>query len=67
VHVPLGQLGSDAAREALAALDPTRETVVFCAGGVRSLKALAPLRERHGFTAARSLRGGFSAWSKKMK
>jgi len=63
VHVPLGQLGTDAAAEALTALDPTADTIVYCAGGVRSLKALVPLRERHGFTAVRSLRGGFKTWS----
>ena len=63
VHVPLGTLGADAARAALASLDPNRETIVYCAGGVRSLKALVSLRERHGFTAVRSLRGGFKAWS----
>ncbi|MET0262487.1 MAG: molybdopterin-synthase adenylyltransferase MoeB [Rariglobus sp.] len=62
VHVPLGQLGSGAAGDALASLDPQRETVVFCAGGVRSLKALAPLRERHGFQSLRSLKGGFKGW-----
>ena len=63
VHVPLGQLGTDAAAEALTALDPNADTVVYCAGGVRSLKALVPLRERHGFTAVRSLRGGYKTWS----
>ena len=63
VHVPLGKLGTDEAAEALTALDPNADTVVYCAGGVRSLKALVPLRERHGFTAVRSLRGGFKAWS----
>jgi adenylyltransferase/sulfurtransferase len=46
----------------LTALDPNADTVVYCAGGVRSLKALVPLRERHGFTAVRSLRGGFTGW-----
>ncbi len=65
VHVPLGKLGTDEAAEALTALDPNADTVVYCAGGVRSLKALVPLRERHGFTAARSLRGGFKAWGEK--
>ncbi len=65
VHVPLGTLGSDDARAALASLDPSRDTVVYCAGGVRSLKALVSLRERHGFTAIRSLRDGFKAWSEK--
>lgn len=63
VHVPLGTLGTDAAHTALMDLDPRRETVVFCAGGVRSLKALGPLHDAHGFTALRSLRGGFKAWS----
>ena len=62
VHVPLGKLGTDEAAEALTALDPNADTVVYCAGGVRSLKALVPLRERHGFTAVRSLRGGFTGW-----
>jgi adenylyltransferase/sulfurtransferase len=62
VHVPLGKLGTDQAAEALIALDPTADTVVYCAGGVRSLKALVPLRARHGFTAVRSLRGGFKTW-----
>jgi adenylyltransferase/sulfurtransferase len=63
VHVPLGTLGTDAAQAALALLDPTRETVVYCAGGVRSLKALGPLRDAHRFTSLRSLQGGFKAWS----
>lgn len=63
VHVPLGTLGTDAAKAALATLDPKKETVVYCAGGVRSLKALGPLRDAHGFTSIRSLRGGFKAWA----
>jgi sulfur-carrier protein adenylyltransferase/sulfurtransferase len=37
--------------------------VVYCAGGVRSMKALGALRERHGFGVVRSLRGGFKAWA----
>jgi adenylyltransferase/sulfurtransferase len=63
VHVPLAQLGTDEAAKALTALNPNADTVVYCAGGVRSLKALVPLRERHGFRAVRSLRGGFKAWT----
>ena len=62
VHVPLGQLGTDRAGAELAALDPSRATVVFCAGGVRSLKALVALRAVHRFTALRSLQGGYKAW-----
>lgn len=62
VHVPLSQLGTEGARAVLAALDPSRPTVVFCAGGVRSLKALVALRSVHQFTALRSLQGGYTAW-----
>ena len=65
VHVPLGTLDTDSARAALASLDPQRPTVVYCAGGVRSLKALPALRARHGFTSVISLRGGYKAWSAK--
>ncbi len=61
-HAPLGTLGTDDARPALAALDPRRPTVVYCAGGTRSLKALQSLRDRHGFTAVVSLRGGYKNW-----
>jgi len=62
-HVPLGRLEAGPASE-LAALDPTAPTVVYCAGGVRSLRAVRILRERHGFRSARSLRGGIAAWSR---
>jgi adenylyltransferase/sulfurtransferase len=62
VHVPLGLLGTEEARGVLVALDPSRPTVVFCAGGVRSLKALVALRSIHRFTDLRSLQGGFKAW-----
>jgi len=65
VHAPLGTLGGDVAKAALAGLDPRKETVVYCAGGVRSLKALGPLRDAHGFKAIRSLKGGFKAWAGK--
>ena len=63
VHVPLGTLGSSAAEAALAMLDRSLETVVYCAGGVRSLKALGPLRELYHFTALRSLNGGYKSWT----
>ncbi len=62
VHVPLGTLGGQGAVAALAALDPAREAVVYCAGGMRSLKALGPLRGAHGFARVRSLKGGFKGW-----
>ncbi|AHF89125.1 UBA/THIF-type NAD/FAD binding protein [Opitutaceae bacterium TAV5] len=62
VHIPLGRLGTPEADAALAALDPEQPTVVYCAGGVRSLKALPVLRGHHGFTDIRSLRGGIKVW-----
>ena len=60
VHTPLGELERGSA--ALARLDPAAPTVVFCAAGVRSLRALPILRERHGFRAVTSLHGGYQAW-----
>ncbi|MBW8781042.1 MAG: molybdopterin-synthase adenylyltransferase MoeB [Verrucomicrobia bacterium] len=64
VHAPLGTLETAAAGEVLAAFDPKKPTVVYCAGGMRSLKALGPLRARHGFTSILSLSGGYKGWVK---
>lgn len=62
-HLPFAALqsvsGSSAAVESI---DPTKPTVVYCAVGVRSRTAVEILRARHGFTQARSLRGGYQAW-----
>ena len=60
-HAPLGKLANGDA--ALAGLDPAAPTVVYCASGARSLRALPTLRARHGFRSVTSLRGGFKAWS----
>jgi adenylyltransferase/sulfurtransferase len=61
-HVPLGLFAGNDIAAALSALDPARPTVVYCAHGMRSLRALAALRLRHGFTQAWSLRGGYEEW-----
>lgn len=58
-HIPLATL----ATANLSALDPSRPVVVYCAGGVRSAKALPILRSRAAFTSLRSLSGGFKAWN----
>jgi adenylyltransferase/sulfurtransferase len=63
LHIPLGILESMAG-PGLPHLDPGRPTVVYCAHGVRSLRGLHILRERHGFRSVRSLRGGISGWLK---
>lgn len=59
LHVPLDRL----ADAQLVGLDPARAVVVYCAGGVRSAKALPILRARCAFASLRSLRGGYQAWS----
>ena len=62
VTVPLGQLEREGASALPADLVPSAPLVVVCAGGVRSLRAVRFLRERHGFLSARSLRGGLRRW-----
>jgi hydroxyacylglutathione hydrolase len=49
-------------REQMEALDPSRPTVVFCAGGYRSSIAASMLR-RAGFGDVSDLLGGYQAWS----
>jgi molybdopterin/thiamine biosynthesis adenylyltransferase/rhodanese-related sulfurtransferase len=61
VHVPLRFLEASSAAD-IAPLDPAVPTVVYCAAGVRSLRGIQILRERHGFRDAVSLRGGMHAW-----
>jgi molybdopterin/thiamine biosynthesis adenylyltransferase/rhodanese-related sulfurtransferase/molybdopterin converting factor small subunit len=56
--IPLGQV---VAR--MNEIDPSRETVVHCKGGVRSAKAIASLKQA-GFPGRLiNLKGGISAWS----
>jgi len=62
VHIPLGALERGMADGDLAALDPRAPTVIYCAAGVRSLRAAQILRERHAFRAPASLRGGYHDW-----
>ena len=57
LHVPLRQLP-----EALGALRPDEDIILYCKRGSRSLQALAYLREA-GYTRLQNLRGGIIAWS----
>lgn len=58
VHIPLGQVVSR-----MSEIDPNRETVVHCKGGVRSARAIDALK-RSGFSGnLTNLRGGITAWS----
>lgn len=56
-NIPVGQLPGR-----LAELDPTRPTVVFCAGGYRSSVAASLLRQR-GFVDVSDVIGGYTAWT----
>ena len=55
-NIPLARL-----RAEFASLDPTRPTVVFCAGGYRSSIAGSFLR-RAGFADVSDILGGYNAW-----
>ena len=61
VHIPLRFLEASGPSD-LPSLDPSVPTVVYCAAGVRSLRGVQILRERHGFRSALSLRGGMRDW-----
>ena len=55
VHVPLRRLETSGASD-IAPLDPAVPTVVYCSAGIRSLRGIRILRERHGFRSAVSLK-----------
>ena len=58
--LPLSQLG-----QRFTELDPNTQYYLHCKSGVRSLKALAFLREQ-GFKHLKSVKGGILAWSDEM-
>ncbi|MBV9209350.1 MAG: molybdopterin-synthase adenylyltransferase MoeB [Acidobacteria bacterium] len=56
--IPLGQIV-----ERMSEIEPRRETVMHCKGGVRSAKAIAKLKQA-GFTGKLlNLKGGITAWA----
>jgi hydroxyacylglutathione hydrolase len=56
-HIPLAALN-----QRLSELDPSRPTVVYCAGGYRSSTAASVLSAA-GFTDVSDLLGGYAAWT----
>ncbi|MBB3750894.1 glyoxylase-like metal-dependent hydrolase (beta-lactamase superfamily II)/rhodanese-related sulfurtransferase [Mycolicibacterium sp. BK634] len=56
IPIPVGQLPAR-----LGELDPTKPTVVYCAGGYRSSVAASLLRQ-NGFADVSDILGGFGAW-----
>jgi adenylyltransferase/sulfurtransferase len=58
IHIPLGQITSR-----MSEIDPQRDTVLHCKGGVRSARAIDALK-RSGFEGKlTNLKGGITAWS----
>ncbi|MBJ7338135.1 MBL fold metallo-hydrolase [Mycolicibacterium sp.] len=57
IPIPVGQLPAR-----LGELDPTRPTVVYCAGGYRSSVAASLLRQ-NGFDDVSDILGGYGAWA----
>jgi len=57
VNIPVSQLP-----ERFGELDPTRPTVVYCAGGYRSSVAASLLRQQ-GFVDVSDILGGYHAWA----
>ncbi|MFL5619715.1 MAG: molybdopterin-synthase adenylyltransferase MoeB [Gemmatimonadaceae bacterium] len=55
----------DALPDAVSALDPSAELVVYCHHGIRSSDAVAWLRDR-GFQRVRNLTGGIDRWSREV-
>ena len=58
VHIPMGQI-----QDRVSELDSSRETVVICRSGGRSLQVAHFLAE-HGFGSVYNLSGGILAWSR---
>jgi len=57
--IPLGQLETR-----MSEIDPSRETIVYCRSGVRSVHAIRQLRQAGFAGRLLNLKGGILAWSK---
>jgi rhodanese-related sulfurtransferase len=60
VNIPVGQLPGRVGE-----LDPSKPTVVFCAGGYRSSVAASVLRQA-GFDDVSDVIGGYDAWAEQV-
>ncbi len=63
VHIPLGEFVNGTADPFSAGLKTDVPTVVYCASGVRSLRAADILMNNHEFHSVWSLSGGINAWA----
>jgi rhodanese-related sulfurtransferase len=58
VHIPMGQIA-----DRIAELDPTKETMVICRSGGRSME-VARFLSSHGFASVSNVTGGILKWSR---
>jgi rhodanese-related sulfurtransferase len=58
LHIPMGQIA-----DRLDELDPSKETVVVCRSGGRSME-VARFLVGHGFSTVSNLSGGILKWSR---
>jgi rhodanese-related sulfurtransferase len=66
VHAPRGMLEFNADptnEDHRAEFEPTRRTILYCAGGARSALAVATLQQL-GYSDVAHLEGGFTAWTR---
>jgi rhodanese-related sulfurtransferase len=60
VHIPMGQIV-----DRLSELDPTKETVVICRSGGRSME-VARFLTTQGFASVANVTGGILRWSREL-
>ena len=60
VHIPMGEI-----TRRIGELDPSRETVVICRSGGRSMQ-VAHFLEQQKFASVANLDGGILAWSREL-
>jgi rhodanese-related sulfurtransferase len=60
MHIPMGQIA-----DRIGELDPSKETVVICRSGGRSMQ-VARFLEQRGFKDVANLSGGILAWSSEL-
>lgn len=60
LHIPMGQIPQNFRQ-----LDPSRETVVICHHGMRSLQ-VSQFLEKAGFSKVINLTGGVDAWAREV-
>ncbi|CAA6677842.1 MULTISPECIES: molybdopterin-synthase adenylyltransferase MoeB [unclassified Lentimonas] len=66
LHIPLKDALGQQVDLSTLGLRADLPTVVYCKGGVRSMKALKALKAHYGFSEIKSLQGGILAWGEQI-